>query len=73
MKHLNCALYGHHFVLTKHVTHHVKEYKCKNCRKQATTSSNGKIIQLSDKRKEINQTLERMYQIKKLKKVSLSN
>lgn len=70
MKSLNCALYGHHFILSKHVTNHVKEYKCKNCNLQATTSSNGKIIHLSDKRKEINETLERMYQIRKSKKVS---
>lgn len=73
MKHLNCALYGHHFILTKHVTNHVKEYKCKNCNRQATTSSNGSITLLSDKRKEINKILERMYQIKKSKKVSFSH
>ncbi|MGF1554873.1 hypothetical protein [Paucihalobacter sp.] len=73
MKHLNCALYGHKLVITKHVTNHVKEYKCKNCSQQATTSSNGKIILLNDKRKEINQTLERIHQIRKSKKVSLSS
>lgn len=73
MKHLHCALYGHKLILTKHVTNHVKEYKCKNCSQQATTSSNGTIILLNEKRKEINQILERIYKIRQSKKALLSH
>lgn len=73
MKHLHCKLSGHEFVLSKHVTHHVKEYTCKNCQKQVTTSSNGKLILLNDKRKEINQTLEYVFQRKKSKKLAFNH
>ena len=65
MKSVHCTIYGHHYVLTKHVTAHVKEYTCKHFKHQVTTSSNGHLTILNDKRKEINDTLQRMYRIKK--------
>jgi transposase-like protein len=62
-----CKVFGHDFVLTNHVTHFVKEYKCKNCKKEFTTSQDGKITLLSTKRKEINRILNNIH-IKKQKR-----
>lgn len=72
MKSLHCSLHGHHYELSKHVTKHVKEYTCKHCKKQVTTSSNGQLTPLSEKRKEINFTLERMYSVRKHRKLVAS-
>lgn len=72
MKHLHCVLYGHNFSISKHVTHHVKEYTCKHCQQQATTSSNGTMILLNEKRKEINETLAKVHQSKNRKKLAFN-
>ncbi|NRD18755.1 hypothetical protein HNV08_01745 [Winogradskyella eckloniae] len=58
---LYCDLFGHNYKLTKKVTNHVKEYTCSCCKKQLTTSSNGKLTELTAKRQEINLALERIY------------
>jgi len=56
-----CNLFGHDFEITKKVTYHVKEYKCKRCKKELTTNSNGNLIELTPKFKEINTILERIH------------
>lgn len=58
---LYCDLFGHNYRMTKKVTNHVKEYTCKCCKKQVTTSSTGRLIELTEKRQEINSALERIY------------
>lgn len=60
-----CNLFGHHYYVSKKVTYHVKEYTCKHCKKQMTTNSNGNLIALTPKFKEINALLERVYKKKK--------
>jgi transposase-like protein len=70
MKSVHCTIYGHDYVLSKDVTEHVKEYTCKHCQYQVTTSSNGQLTILNDKRKEINDTLQRMYRVKKERKLA---
>ncbi|HEY5687072.1 MAG TPA: hypothetical protein VIS27_02070 [Yeosuana sp.] len=62
MKHLHCKVFGHDFKVTRKVTYHVKEYTCKNCKKQLTTNGNGHLIELSPKFKEINDVLERIHE-----------
>ncbi|MEM1260228.1 MAG: hypothetical protein AAGH81_17015 [Bacteroidota bacterium] len=57
-----CNFFGHHFVVSKKVTQHIKEYKCVHCGKQVTTDECGKLSPLTPKLKEINNTLEDMYQ-----------
>ncbi|MEN1783666.1 MAG: hypothetical protein AAGF77_00880 [Bacteroidota bacterium] len=57
-----CAIFGHHYVVTKNVTEHIKEYTCIHCQKQVTTDERGKLSALTPKLKEINRTLEEMYQ-----------
>lgn len=61
MKQFQCNLFGHDYHVTRKVTYHVKEYTCKNCKKQLTINGNGKLIELSPKFKEINDVLERIH------------
>lgn len=51
-------MFGHDFRITRKVTNHVKEYKCKKCKKQFTTNVNGNIVELTTKSKEINDVLQ---------------
>ncbi|NJB37147.1 hypothetical protein [Croceivirga sp. JEA036] len=57
-----CQFFGHHFVVSKKVTQHIKEYRCIHCQKQVTTDERGKLTILTEKMREINKTLEEMYQ-----------
>ncbi len=52
-----CALFGHDYVLSKNVTHHIKEYTCSHCSEQATTNSRGRLEVMTPKLKEINEAL----------------
>ncbi len=54
-------MFGHDFQVTRHVTYHVKEYTCKNCKIELTTSSCGNLTELTPKFKEINDVLERIH------------
>jgi transposase-like protein len=56
-----CNIFGHDYEISKNVTYHVKEYTCKHCKKQLTTNSNGNLIELTPKFKEINAILERIH------------
>ncbi|WP_166960587.1 hypothetical protein [Yeosuana marina] len=67
MKHIQCKVFGHDYRITRNVTYHVKEYTCKNCKKQLTTNGNGSLIELSPKFKEINDVLERIHNKRKEK------
>lgn len=68
MKNIYCSVFGHQFVVSKQVTHHVKEYKCKNCNLQMTTDGRGRLTELTPKYKEINLVLERIHIKRKLRK-----
>lgn len=61
MKSIQCKVFGHDYKVTRHVTYHVKEYSCKNCKRQLTTSGNGNLVELTPKFKEINDVLERIH------------
>ncbi|WP_405208975.1 hypothetical protein [Aquimarina sp. LLG6339-5] len=52
-----CALFGHNYVTSKQVTHHIKEYTCTHCGEQATTNSRGRLEVMTPKLKEINDAL----------------
>lgn len=60
-------MFGHDYQVTRNVTSHVKEYTCYRCKNQLTTNSNGDLIELTPKFKEINDALERI-QFKRYKK-----
>lgn len=70
-----CNLFGHDFEVTKRVTYHVKEYTCRHCKKELTTNSNGRLIELTPKFKEINAILERIHtsRTERLKKKTLAS
>lgn len=68
MKSIYCSIFGHQFVVSKRVTNHVNEYKCKNCSYQMTTDGKGKLTPLTPKYKEINSVLERIHTKRRLKK-----
>lgn len=67
MKNIHCLVFGHDFKVTRNVTYHVKEYTCKSCSKQLTTNSNGNLVALTPKFKEINDVLERIHHTRVLK------
>ncbi len=52
-----CSLFGHDYLLSKNVTHHIKEYTCSHCGEQATTNSRGRLEVMTPKLKEINKAL----------------
>lgn len=58
---LYCSVFGHDFEVTRKVTKHVKEYECRHCHKELTTNSNGNLIELTPKFREINSILERIH------------
>ncbi len=70
-----CGLFGHDYQVTKKVTYHVKEYTCNHCKKQLTTNSNGSLIELTPKFKEINAILERIHtnRMERLKEKTLAS
>lgn len=72
---LYCNLFGHDYEITKRVTYHVKEYTCRHCKKELTTNSNGRLIELTQKFKEINAILERIHasRTERLKKKMLTS
>jgi transposase-like protein len=52
-----CSLFSHDYLLSKNVTHHIKEYTCSHCGEQATTNSRGRLEAMTPKLKEINNAL----------------
>jgi len=70
-----CDVFGHKYEMSKKVTSHVKEYTCKCCKKQLTTNSNGRLIELTPKYQEINSILEQIYtrRMMRLKQKSFSS
>ncbi|MDB9720334.1 hypothetical protein OAA67_00475 [Winogradskyella sp.] len=72
---LYCDFFGHKYEISKKVTNHVKEYTCTCCKKQLTTNSNGKLIELTPKYQEINEALSRIYnnRMMRLKQKTLSS
>lgn len=68
--HLQCSVFGHEYVVTEDITSFVKEYTCKNCKRQVTTDGNGNLTPLTPKFKEINSVLKRIHS-NKLKRQAL--
>lgn len=67
---LYCSVFGHAFQVSRNVTLHVKEYECKQCKKQATTNGNGSLTELTPKFREINSILERIHTRRNMRKAS---
>ena len=52
-----CSVFGHHYVVSKEITRHIKEYECVYCGKQVTTDGSGTLTTLTKKNKRINREL----------------
>ncbi|WP_337992821.1 hypothetical protein [Flavivirga sp. 57AJ16] len=61
MKNIHCKVFGHDYRVSRNVTYHVKEYTCRNCKKELTTNGSGYLTDLTPKFKEINDVLERIH------------
>ena len=61
MKNLYCTLFGHDYKVSKVITYHVKEYKCKHCKSEMTIDGNGQFVPLTPKQREINTVLNRVH------------
>lgn len=72
MKNIICSSMGHQLIPIKKITGHISEYKCKRCKAEFTINGDGQIVPLSAKRKEINDTLEKIYLKKKRKDKELA-
>jgi len=66
---LFCNFFGHHYVVSKKVTEHIKEYRCAHCNKKVTTDGFGKLSPLTPQMKEINNVLHDMYQKRNRKRL----
>jgi len=73
MKNIHCTVFGHEFGLFDKITNHVNEYRCKNCKQQFTTNSNGALVELTPKFKEINSVLKHIYLKRKNRKTAILN
>lgn len=62
MKKIICTIFGHHYSVSKKVTSHIKEYQCIHCQKQVTTDVSGNLSILTPELRDINKTLEHIYQ-----------
>ncbi len=54
---LRCKVTGHRFVITHRITDSVNEYQCAHCKEEFSTNSNGKLVRLTQKTREINACL----------------
>lgn len=61
MKNVYCSLFGHDYRVSKEITYHVKEYKCRRCNSEMTIDGHGRFIPLTPKFKEINSVLNRVH------------
>ncbi|GAB5564867.1 MAG: hypothetical protein Wins2KO_19300 [Winogradskyella sp.] len=62
MKNVVCSLIGHDFKVSKEITYHIKEYKCKRCGEEMTIDANGEFVPLTAKLKEINRVLNNVHE-----------
>ncbi len=62
MKNVVCSLIGHDFKVSKEITYHIKEYKCKRCGEEMTIDAKGEFVPLTAKQKEINTVLNKVHE-----------
>jgi hypothetical protein len=61
MKQIQCSIFGHNFKVSKEITYHVKEFKCKNCGQEMTINGKGEFVPLTKKYKHINSVLNNVH------------
>ena len=64
-----CTTFGHRYSVSKKVTNHINEYKCKTCGHEVTNIISGGYEVLTFKNRKINNCLSKFYK-KKLQRAS---
>ncbi|MCM5662166.1 hypothetical protein [Galbibacter mesophilus] len=57
-----CSVIGCRYEVSKKVTSHITEYRCKTCKCELTTTETGHLDILTPEWKEINKTLAYLYE-----------
>jgi protein-arginine kinase activator protein McsA len=60
-----CNLFGHKLRVSKNITNHVHEYRCKNCGMEMTDTADGFLARLTPKFKETNAYLAKIHRKRK--------
>ena len=60
-----CSLFGHQLRVSKNITNHVHEYKCKKCGMEMTDTADGLLARLTPKFKETNAYLAKIHRRRK--------
>lgn len=60
-----CGVFGHKLRVSKSITNHVHEYRCKKCGMEMTDTADGLLARLTPKFKETNAYLAKIHQRRK--------
>jgi len=58
---VHCSLFGHKLRVSKNITNHVHEYKCRKCGMEMTDTADGLLARLTPKFKETNEYLAKIH------------
>lgn len=73
LSYIRCKLFDHSFVVSKNVTDHLHEYKCRHCGLEMTDTANGFWARLTPKFRATNEFIAKIHkrrQRRRLKKAS---
>lgn len=59
---ISCSVFGHSYRVSKPITDHIKEYRCRLCGEEVTNTADGTIAKLTAQFKETNEYLAEFYQ-----------
>lgn len=65
-----CSIFGHKLRVSKNITNHVHEYRCRKCGMEMTDTADGLLARLTPKFKETNEYLAKIH--KKRKQIFLA-
>ena len=60
-----CSIFGHKLRVSKNITNHVHEYKCKKCGMEMTDTADGLLARLTPRFKETNAYLAHIHKRRK--------
>ncbi|GAA4309072.1 hypothetical protein GCM10023115_36210 [Pontixanthobacter gangjinensis] len=60
-----CSVFGHKLRVSKNITNHVHEYRCKKCGMEMTDTADGLLARLTPKFKETNAYLAKIHERRK--------
>lgn len=60
-----CSIFGHKLCVSKNITDHVHEYRCKKCGMEMTDTADGLLARLTPKFKETNAYLAKIHRKRK--------